>query len=350
MGVPAGSPAIAWLKRMITSNACLRMPYLAFRRSMASARLLRQHLYDFSRVRKYSSAVRLGDSKEKLSALLTMAFHSLEKGMSLSQPRPGFGQAHVRTVISRLDRYLTFVGPDDLAAVSLNVLRSYQRFNHRNNVSLPWLDEAVLKFSQRISNADRAETGGGVRDMSKEQFLQAAKIDLEAFFQERCSVRQYSKESVAPETLEKAVRMAQKSPSVCNRQSSRVWILSTEREVSDALNIQGGARGFDSEVSTVLVITSDLSAFQSSGERNQCWIDGGLFAMSLIYALHSLGLVSCCLNWSKTRDTDLRFKDRFKIPESESIIMLLSVGHPVDSFQVAQSWRKPLAEIISRPA
>lgn len=154
MGVPEGRPAVVWLKRHLAANVFFRGPYLALRRTLASARLFRQFLYDFNRVRKYSSAVSFGDSQEKLGALLTMAYHSLEKGMSLSKPRPGFGQAHARTVALRLDRYLTFVGVDELAVVSLNVLRAYLDFNHRQGVPLPWLEEKVKKL--RVALANRA--------------------------------------------------------------------------------------------------------------------------------------------------------------------------------------------------
>ena len=57
--------------------------------------------------------------------------------------------------------------------------------------------------------------------------------------------------------------------------------------------VQGNA-GFGDRVPLVLVITSDLQTFFAPEERNQAWIDGGMFAMSLVHALHSLGLASCC--------------------------------------------------------
>lgn len=349
MGVPDGSPSMVRLKRLVSSTLFFRHFYLILRQAVSAARLYRQHFYDFNRVLQHSSAVSYGDNKEKLRALLTMAYHSLEKGMSLSKPRPGFGQAHARTVVSRLDRYLTYVGPDEFAKVTLNVLCAYLEFNRQNGVPLPWLEVNIQELMTRMGVSSSGPVTGGVKLMTKLDFLSAAKTDLARFFQSRSSVRQYTSEPVLVEVLERAVQMAQKSPSVCNRQSSRVWILNKNQDVNDALAIQGGARGFADEVGTVLIITSDLAAFQSAGERYQCWIDGGLFAMSLIYALHSLGLATCCLNWSKTRETDLKLKNRFGIPAAESVIMLLSVGHPPEEFHVAQSWRRPLSDVIRYP-
>lgn len=173
-----------------------------------------------------------------------------------------------------------------------------------------------------------------------------AKSDLTDFFWSRSSVRQFAPDPVTPEELELAVSIAQRSPCVCNRQSGRVRALTERSDISDALAIQGGARGFEREVPLLLVISSELANFQGAGERNQCWVDGGLFAMSLMWGLHSLGLVSCALNWSKEPAVDRELKSRFDIPASESIIFLLAVGRPPEEFTVARSPRKPLNEVL----
>ena len=68
--------------------------------------------------------------------------------------------------------------------------------------------------------------------------------------------------------------------------------------------------------------------------------------MSVVYALHSLGLVTCCLNWSKDYTTDKLFKKEFGIPPNETIIELISVGHPKDDYTVAVSHRRPVDEIM----
>ncbi len=141
--------------------------------------------------------------------------------------------------------------------------------------------------------------------------------------------------------------MAQKTPCVCNRQSWKVHLFKNKENITDALRIQGGAAGFDESINSLIVISSELAYFQSPGERYQGWIEGGLFSMSLIYAIHSLGLVSCCLNWSKNKEIDIQFKNKFDIPESHSIIMLLSVGYPKEEFLVAESWRKPIDTILT---
>ena len=67
--------------------------------------------------------------------------------------------------------------------------------------------------------------------------------------------------------------------------------------------------------------------------------------MSLIYSLHSLGLGTCCLNWSVEKETDAQLRKITNIPASENIIMLIAVGHLPDEFEVAISQRLPLDEV-----
>jgi hypothetical protein len=71
-----------------------------------------------------------------------------------------------------------------------------------------------------------------------------------------------------------------------------------------------------------------------------------MFAMSLIYALHSLGLGTCCLNWSVEQDADLRLRSVAQIAPSENVIMLLAVGHLPDELAVACSPRKDLSDVL----
>ena len=107
-----------------------------------------------------------------------------------------------------------------------------------------------------------------------------------------------------------------------------------------------GSRGFGECIDVVLVMTSDRRAFTTVGERNQCWVDSGMFAMSVIYALHSLGLGTCCLNWSLTSDRDQQARQVFSIDDSEAISMIIAVGHIPETLKVAASPRLPVAEVM----
>jgi nitroreductase len=140
--------------------------------------------------------------------------------------------------------------------------------------------------------------------------------------------------------VERAVTLAQKSPSVCNRQAWKVHVITAEDEKRKVLDLQNGSRGFGDQANKVLIVTVELGNFLTVGERNQGWVDGGMFAMSLVYALHSLGLGTCCLNWAVRHERDRQLKHEVDISNSESIIMMIAVGHLPDEFPVAQATRR----------
>ncbi len=345
----------SWTTAAHPPKLAVRLPVVRW--LVARAKIIRDTLivagncwYDFLRVIRYTSAVTTGSNREKLAALITINYHGIEKGLSLPQPRPGFGAAQISILISRLERYGQAFGFDENAVIAFNTLREYSRFNEQHGKADPALEARIEQLSRYLPVANDAHAqesiGGGIKLIRRDEFLASAQHDLRDFFNSRCSARQYAEAAVDLSDIERAVEMARKSPSCCNRQSARLWVINEPERVRKALEIQGGARGFGHEAPMALVITSDQACFQSAGERYQHWIDGGMFAMSLIYALHSLGLVSCCLNWSKVRAKDLEFRRAFGLPESHAIIVVLTVGHPKEEFSVAQSPRRPVEELM----
>jgi nitroreductase len=90
-----------------------------------------------------------------------------------------------------------------------------------------------------------------------------------------------------------------------------------------------------------------LDIWLAIGERNQPWIETGMFAMSLIYALHAMGLGTCCLNWSVEPEKDEALKRDLDLPESFAIGMMIAVGALPDEILVAESRRVSLDQILT---
>jgi nitroreductase len=151
---------------------------------------------------------------------------------------------------------------------------------------------------------------------------------------------------VNSEAIRSAVALALRSPSVCNRQSARVRYLTDRSLLEKVLTVQGGNRGFGHQIPGVLVVTSYLGVFRGARERNQCWIDGGLFAMSLLYALTYGGVGSCPLNWSSDAAQDKALRELLGLPRDEVVIMLIAVGHLPENYRVASSPRMVLEEVL----
>jgi nitroreductase len=70
--------------------------------------------------------------------------------------------------------------------------------------------------------------------------------------------------------------------------------------------------------------------------------------MSIIYALHSLGIASCCLNWSQLPKNDLRFRHSLEIKNNHTVIMMLAIGYPDENNNVCVSARRPFNEVFTK--
>lgn len=309
-------------------------------------RLARSALYDYRRYVRWSSTVGSLRDREKLRAAITIDYHALEKGLALPQPRVGFGSERTENLMRGLTAYRGRYGDDELTAVCYNVLGAYVRWNRAQGHEPARVAAFLAAWGAPDSFA--ACDGGGVRPLSRAELRAATQVDFATFVALRRSIRNFSAEPVDPELIARAVRMAQSTPSVCNRQTCRVHVFSEPAQKERVLSFQRGNQGFGHLASHVLIVTSDMRSFTKIGERFQGWIDGGMYSMTLVLALHSLGLGTCTLNWSVTADIDQAMRKAAGIPDNELVIMMIAVGHLPDQLSVAYSARRPLDQVLIR--
>ncbi|MCW2247454.1 nitroreductase [Azospirillum fermentarium] len=360
VAVPA--PPVSWKRglaaRVLPAAAVARLAAWN-RRLRAMAALAANGWYDARRYWRWSSAglSDAGLDHTQLAALVTLNWHRLEKGLALPAPRPGFGQDAALRLVALLDLYLERHGMDATAAAGVDTLSAWQDFNRPFGITNTRVAQALARYARHPRPAAGAEGGpeggpkggrvyGGTIPVTRAAVHAARPGDVDAFFATRHSVRQFTGEPVDHATLERAVALALHTPSVCNRQGWRVHAFTGAEQRARILAHQNGNRGFGDRAGAVLAVTADLRHFTSVGERYQGWIDGGLFAMTLAWAFHALGLGCCMLNWSVTRETDRALRREAGIPEHESVIMLMAVGHLPDTFTVARSQRKPLDAVL----
>lgn len=306
-------------------------------------KLTRDYVYDLIRYTRYSNTCNRLDSFHKLEAGIVAHYHVIEKGLSLPEPRPGFGKDVASSLIDLLIIYRDRgYPPDDIQYLSaIATLENYTRFHKQNNFDISNIE---LKI-KGIAVTHKLPVAGAITVFRKD-ILAASRAEFELFSKGRHSVRNYDRRPVSVELIRNAIRIAQNAPSVCNRQSSRVYIISDMNVAKNILSLQNGNRGFGHIADKILIVTSDLQVFEGATERNQAFIDGGIFAMSLLYALHYYGLGACALNWSVSSLQDRRLRKAVRVKDSENIIMMVAVGHLPDNFKVAVSNRKKPDDII----
>lgn len=307
---------------------------------------IKNYFYDFKRYIKYSGTINGFKSKNHHEARIIHAYHNIEKGLSLKNTRIGFGKEKVKYLIRILDEYRLKYGWNDTCKVALNVLDSYYNFNLSNGLKNEELKKEILRLKNTIPSHSEKISGGGIVHVKREDIERAANIDFKSFAYNRYSIRNFKEGEINIDKIKEAVEIALKTPSVCNRQTCRIHIFTGEKK-TEILKYQNGNRGFGDTAGAICLITSRLDSFMGSNERNQAYIDGGMFSMSMVYALHSLGLGTCCLNLSIDYNVDVELRRVANIDDSESVIMMIAVGEIPDELDIANSYRKSVNEIMT---
>ncbi len=279
------------------------------------------HLQD---ARHFASASGLlGDQRSAVRAAHVLkTAHRLDKGLALPFPKPTFGSHAARLLDSQLKRHFEMNGEDWIWQLGRDALS-----RHRSH--------ACGSAAQALSVS-----------MSASQVQAAARGPFPDLVRARRSVRQFAAGALPAGSLRRAAELAAQSPSVCNRSGARVWVATDPEHRRQVLALQDGHQGFGDQASAVAVVTVDMSVFHTVGERHQAWVDGGLFAMTFIYALHHEGLGTCCLNWCVDPKTDQAFKQSLGLAPQETVVMLLAIGRLPERFTVAHSPRRPLSEVL----
>lgn len=264
--------------------------------------------YDAGHFRKHSASYKLS-SKERTASFLVKEYHAIEKGLALPNPRPGFGQERFAKLIVVLKNYISQYGYDLVANATMDSLYAYGQFNRQYsevpNSLLPLIDDLIAVSGRTM---DGKLLLAGCKEVRKEAILEKLDFDFKGFFKSRYSVRDFDDRPVQLADVVAAVDLAKFSPSVCNRQPWKTFLVSPENTAlkEELLRHQNGNAGFGDKISVLIVVTGKLSHFFSY-ERNQVYIDGGMFAMSILLSLHSKGLGTCCLNLSYTADKNKQF-------------------------------------------
>ena len=258
----------------------------------------------------------------QLDASATRHSHRVEKGFSLPDTKRPFG-VRATPALNRAIANADAAGDALFVTEAKEVLEALEQWNEHGV-----LDDRVAPRGDALArNPLDPET-------------------LATFLTSRHSVRDFDQRPVGRSLVEEAVRLAAYAPSVCNRQGYRAYLFDDREDIARILAMHAGSRGFAERVPALLVVTFDIRAFEDTLERNQGWIDGGLFSMMLLLALHGLGLGAVPLNWSRRNGATQRLRKAAALPDHDNVVMLIATGHPAEGYRVARSTRRPLSQIL----
>jgi len=284
-----------------------------------------------------------------LSAVITMEYHRVEKGLTLPNRRLGASQDAVCRLIHALMKQLTIEQPSFEGAISLRTLSQY--FQETPTSALDDKTVALLPTYELLKEiykkASFVSEDGGYHEVNTDKLMQFSGIDQVNFLKNRHSIRDFSQILIDEDTIKEVVRIALKAPSVCNRQAWNLYALTEKSTILKALAFQNGNRGFAERIPLLFVVAVDLRNFVSVEERNQPWIDGGLFSMMLSLALYAKGIGSCMLNWCATHENDQSLRRFLNIPDHEVVIMMMAAGYPPEKVRFTASPRRETSNVVT---
>lgn len=266
--------------------------------------------------------------------------HRIEKGLCIRNPRPAWGYDKANLLLDLIVKERANSKPDAQALkIGKSVLSAYIDYKERTEPH----DEKVLDLKKKINKTEisfeiNKQFGGSLLVEKKDLLLNEDAI--QDLFMTRHSVRDFSDIPVDKCELEKAIRLALRAPSACNRQAFQIYVLNG----SDRLKC-----GTDnvSNADKYLILTGNIRAYTMS-ELNDWIVSTSIFCAYLSLSLHAAGIGSCFYRKELIKNSEYNNKIRkmCEIPDDEQIVIEMAIGHYKDKFYVPVSCRRDVSEIV----
>jgi nitroreductase len=281
------------------------------------------------------------------STLLRRNTHRLEKGLIMRPRRDVFALAYIEeTVLAYkraveetqgaagaevcwardvLDAYFEACASDEL----IDRLRTdFRAIPKLSTDCLPDRAKAFRPYSRKLDDP-----------------IPVSYADLLKLAARRRSVRWFEQKPVPRELIEKAVLLAGLSPSACNRQPFEFRFFDDPKLIAKVAGLPGGTVGFHENFPLIGVVLGSLAHYYDEKDRHLIYVDGGLATMGLVYALETLGLGTCCINWPDIEEDETRAAQVLGLKPYERPVMFLAVGYPDPKGLVPYSEKKPVSQL-----
>lgn len=308
-------------------------------KSIKSYRLKKQiketYLYDMNRYLK--NADNIYETREVLIGRIIRKYHVIEKGLTMPDTHLGFGKEVLISLCDTCIQYIkTFEDNEEQLLHAIGVILEYQSFHKVNKYQL---DTDIVRKISDLKQLISVPIECSQKTKQKTVYFKDTEACFPLFAASRSSVRNYSSEVVPIEKINNAIEIARSTPSACNRQCWRTYIFTDKCKIEEILVTQGGNRGFGHLTNKLIIVVAEVGVFSGIAERNEAFIDGGMYAMNLLYALHYQKIASCILNCCNNVEKDIKLRILCGIKDSEVFIAMISCGNPPEEFKVANSKR-----------
>jgi len=303
--------------------------------------------YDMLRYLKYSNTLNFNGNESKLTSFIMLSCHIVEKGIVMPDMRYGFGEKKIRDLILACRLYMREYGVDNCQLKhAVSVLNEYLSIHEKCvNELPPSFHREIVSFVNSFGEVSTCENKGSKKVLFDLDSVQ--RMGFDGFSQSRTSLRNYSQKEIDHKDILEVVRISQTSPSACNRQSTRLHVFRKKEDIEKILSLQNGNRGFGHLAKMVIVLTNDLNVYKSEKERSMGYVDGGIYTMNLLYALHYKGIGSCVLNWGASVKQNECLHAVTNIKRNEAVAAIIACGYYPNEVDVAASVRLNPEAVVS---
>lgn len=176
-----------------------------------SSRYKLRYLYSYDRKRfiRHAGSLHHEEKEQKLASVI-MAYHVVEKGLSMPERRLGFGHDAVLELISLIRNYSEKFPQNDQILHAISVLDAYREMHRKENFSLrPDLQQALDSL---LADFPPAVKEDGQIEITRELYYAHLESSFPEFSASRHSVRHFNG-PVSLEQIERAVSLARNAPS-----------------------------------------------------------------------------------------------------------------------------------------
>jgi nitroreductase len=285
--------------------------------------------------------------QHEVSALLRRNTHRLEKGLSMKPRREIFAEDYILETVETLRPYKDSSKVSDETKWIFDVLDNY----FESVSSSPSIDKASKIY-------DELKDGLLYRSIQKigpKKFIpyqrknsEQSDIKFDSFIKlckQRRSVRWYEDKVVSDELIKNAISAATFAPSACNRQPF-YYLLFKGPEAQKISSVAMGTAGYSHNINHVMIVIGRLDLYPSERDRHVIYIDAALSAMSFMFALETLELASCPINWPDIEFKEKQLSNLLQLKNEERPIMMISFGYPDPNGSIPYSQKKSVEQIL----
>jgi nitroreductase len=331
---------IAWFAVAVRSSFLSRLHYLFFSNTFEreARAVIAGHLaFEVNK-----------NNTEPMNYFLRRCIHRLEKGLTMRPRRPVFATDYIEDAVdSYVDGFANLNCSE--ATWAHDVLSDYFAIVGGD----PSIEEARVRFEEFSSHKKTPAFGASPDCPSRPRlrdFSAPSPVTFDALRElslRRRSIRWFEQRAVPRSLIDGAIEVAAMAPSACNRQPFKYRVYDDPEMVRHVAQLPMGIKGYEHNIPVLAAIIGRLRACPHPRDRHVIYIDASLSAMSLMYALETVGLSSCPINWPDIPQLEQAAQKLLGLAADERPIMFMAIGYPDPEARVPVSSKIAVPELRS---